>query len=163
MRGNNIHIGTYTVIEDPVELGNEVWIGNYVHIRPGVKIGNWSHIRNYCIIEHDVTIGHNTRIFQMSNITAGCSIGSDCFLGPGVIMLNDRQIAYPDKSNFVAEPPVIEDRVRIGGNATILPGVRLCEGGIIGAGAVVTKSTEPWTVYVGNPAKALRIISRTAT
>jgi acetyltransferase-like isoleucine patch superfamily enzyme len=52
---------------------------------------------------------------------------------------------------------VVEDKVKIGMNATILPGVILAEGCVIGAGSVVTKSTEPNAVYVGNPATKIKL------
>lgn len=157
-----IYIAPTAIIDDDVELGDNVWIGNFVHIRYNVKIGNWTHIRNWCFVEQDVVIGHNTRIMQFCNITAGASIGSECFFAPGVIMLNDRKISWPDTENFFREAPVVEDKVKIGGNATICPGVKLGEGCVIGAGAVVTKNTEPWTVYVGNPARVLKEIPRNA-
>jgi len=158
----NIHIGKNTIIEEDVELGDGVWIGNFVHIRYNVRIGNWSHIRNWTFVEPDVTIGHNTRIMQYCNITAGASIGNECFFAPGVILLNDRKIAWPNTKDFIREAPVIEDKVKIGGNATILPGVRLCEGCVIGAGSLVAHNTQPWTVYVGNPARPLKKIDRLA-
>ncbi len=159
---HKVTVGAWSQIDAPVELGEDVWIGSWVHIRPNVKIGNWSHIRNWCFVEHDVTIGHNTRIMQYCNITAGCTIGSECFFGPGVIMLNDRSIAWPNTEDFVREPPLIGDGVKIGGNVTILPAVKISDGAVIGAGSVVTKHCEPWTVYVGNPARPIKEIPRGA-
>ena len=59
--------------------------------------------------------------------------------------------------NIINQPVYIEDFVGIGASVTILPGVRLSIGSVIGAGSVVTKDTEPWTIYIGNPAKPVKV------
>lgn len=150
------HIGEFTIIDEPVEFGMDVWIGNYVHIRPNVKIGNWTQIRDYCFISNDVTIGHNTKIFQFCNLSSGMIVGSECFIGAGTMFANDKEPPWPEKKPWVQRPVVVEDRVRIGMGCKILPGVVLAKGCLIGMGAVVTKDTEPYKVYVGNPARVLR-------
>jgi acetyltransferase-like isoleucine patch superfamily enzyme len=152
-------VGKYCIFDGPdtIEIGDDVFIGNYVHIRPDVTIGNWSHIRDHCFIAEGVEIGHNTRVYQFCNIGAWTKIGSDCFIGVGTVFANDKQICWPDATEFVPRPPVVEDKVKIGMNATILPGVILAEGCVIGAGSVVTKSTEPNAVYVGNPATKIKL------
>ena len=54
------------------------------------------------------------------------------------------------------KPIVLENFVNIGVNAVIMPGVTLREGSVVGAGAVITEDTEPWTIYVGAPAKPIK-------
>ena len=155
--GKDIHIGKYTKIEGPSIIGHHVWIGSWVHIRPLCLIEDNVHIRNWCIIEGENKIGYNTRIMQYCNITAGGIIGNECFIGPGVILLNDRVMRYPEPfKEGEREPVVIGNKVKVGGNATIMPAVTLGEGCVIGAGSVVTKDTEPYTIYVGNPARPIR-------
>jgi acetyltransferase-like isoleucine patch superfamily enzyme len=153
----NLHIGRYTKIDKDVWIGDNVWIGSWVHIRPDTTLAAKVHIRNWCMIEGGgLYIGHNTRIMQYCNITAGAHIGRECFISPHVVMANDRDMVYPNPEPGDRTPPMIRDKVRIGVNATILPGVVLGEGCVIGAGAVVTKDTEPYTIYVGNPARPIR-------
>ena len=54
-------------------------------------------------------------------------------------------------------PIIFEDDVWIGANAIILSGVTIGEGAIIGAGSVVTKNVEPYTIFAGNPAKKIKM------
>jgi acetyltransferase-like isoleucine patch superfamily enzyme len=86
-------------------------------------------------------------------------IGHNCFIGHGVMFVNDvftnGKPAGGNKSLW--KRTVIGNYVNIGSNATILP-VNICNGAVIGAGAVVTKNIEVPGVYVGNPAKLLRSI-----
>ena len=86
------------------------------------------------------------------------TIGNDCFIGHGVMFINDLfskgEPAQGDKSLW--KSTVIGNKVSVGSNATILP-VRICDNVVIGAGAVVTKNIDKPGVYVGNPAKFLKI------
>jgi acetyltransferase-like isoleucine patch superfamily enzyme len=149
--------GLYTIIDGPFYHGNDIYVGNYVHIRPDVYIGNRSEIRDFCFIAQGVSVGDNTRIFQYANIGAGTKIGNNCFIGLGVATLNDKHIAWPDKGDWIPNPPIIEDYVRIGARAIIMPGVALRTGSRIGAGAIVTKSTEPGKTYAGTPARLIKL------
>ena len=104
-------------------------------------------------IQNDVTIGERTRIQSHSFICSNVTIGDDCFVGHGVMFVNDKftngKLSPPDEDLLST---TIGDNVLIGSNATILP-VDICSDVTIGAGAVVTRSiTQPGT-YVGNPAK----------
>ena len=75
-------------------------------------------------------------------------IGDDVFIGHGVMTANAR---YPQAgaAEWTCEPPVVGDRVSIGSNATILPGVRIGDDAVIGSGAVVSRDVAPGTVVVG--------------
>jgi acetyltransferase-like isoleucine patch superfamily enzyme len=86
------------------------------------------------------------------------SIGDECFVGHGVMFVNDTFAdggpAQGDRSKW--KPTRVGDRVSIGSNATILP-VKIAEGTVIGAGAVVTRDILRPGVYAGNPARPLRL------
>lgn len=148
-------IGKYTIIDEGVSMKDDVFIGNYVHIRPGVFIGEKSEIRDYCFIAQGTVIGRNTRVYQYCNTGGWVRIGDDCFIGPKVIFTNDRKICYPKSIEFVPNAPIVENQVRIGSGAIILPGVTLHEGCVVGAGSVVTKDVPAWEMWVGNPAKKI--------
>jgi len=147
------------LIDSPetVKIGSGVYLGNWVHIRPNVEIGDGVEIRDHVFLAEGCVIGANTRIFQFANIAAGCVIGKNCFIGHGTLLSNDKKIVYPlnPGESWKCEPVIVEDNVRIGFGARILPGVRIAEGCVIGAGAVVTRSTEPDETYVGNPARPI--------
>ena len=139
----NTKFGVSCSIVKPVniysaEIGDEVFIGPFVEIQKGVKIGNNTKIQSHSFICELVTIGEN------------------CFIGHGVMFINDlfknNGPANGDKTLWVKTE--IGKNVSIGSNATILP-VRICDEAIIGAGAVVTKDITHPGKYAGNPAVML--------
>lgn len=121
------------------ELGDEVFVGPFVEIQKGV------------------TIGDRTRIHSHSFICELVTIGDDCFIGHGVMFINDDFSsggpAGGDSSKWHSTR--IGNKVSIGSNATILP-VNICNQVVIGAGAVVTKDITESGIYAGNPAKKMR-------
>lgn len=111
----------------------------------------------FCEIQKGVFIGARTRVQSHSFICELVAIGADCFIGHGVMFINDRFSdggpARGDSSKW--EATRIGDRVSIGSNATILP-VTVCSDVVIGAGAVVTRSIDRPGIYLGNPARFAR-------
>jgi len=155
--GDNVRIDNYVVIDDNVVIGDNVWIGNWTHLRPGVQIGDNSEIRDWCYIALNVKIGKNTKICQKASIGQFIQIGNNCFIAPGFSSANTKHIQHKRTIlDYAIEIPIIEDNVRIGTNVTVLPGVIIRMESNIGAGAVVTKSTESYGVYVGNPARKIK-------
>jgi acetyltransferase-like isoleucine patch superfamily enzyme len=125
----------------------------------GCTIGDNSFIGPFTEIQKDVIIGSACRVQSHTFICELVTIGNNCFIGHGVMFINDvfqnGGPAQGDKSQW--KKTTIGNHVSIGSNATILP-VSICDGAVIGAGAVVTKNiTEPG-VYAGNPARKLRHI-----
>lgn len=123
----------------------------------GCTIGDGCFIGPFVEIQKDVTIGARTRVQSHAFICELVTIGADCFIGHGVMFINDLfQIGGPargDKTQW--KPTFIGDNVSIGSNATILP-VRICDRVVIGAGAVVTKDIRTPGIYAGNPARLIR-------
>ena len=121
------------------ELAPDVFIGPFVEIQKGVKVGE------------------RTKIQSHSFVCELVEIGDDCFIGHGVMFINDLFSeggpAGGDASKW--KRTQIGSNVSIGSNATILP-VSVCDRVVIGAGAVVTKDIPEPGVYAGNPAKKLR-------
>jgi len=111
-----------------------------------------------------IEIGENTRIHgscihAYSNIYIGknCLIAANCQIFDG----NGHDLSFNDVSNRInskgtAKPIFIEDNVWIGANSIILPGVRIGQGSVIGAGSVVTKDIPSMTLAAGNPAKVIK-------
>ena len=108
-------------------------------------------------IQKDVTIGARTRVQSHSFICELVTIGEDCFVGHGVMFVNDRFArggpARGDRNLW--EPTTIGNNVSIGSNATIMP-VSICDDVVIGAGAVVTRNIEISGIYAGSPARYMR-------
>lgn len=110
----------------------------------------------FCEIQAQVKIGKRTRIQSHSFICSLVEIGEDCFIGHGVMFINDRFTeGFPAQNKELWEHTRIGNNVSIGSNATILP-VNICDNVVIGAGAVVTRSITQSGIYAGNPASLLR-------
>lgn len=108
-----------------------------------------------------VTIGKGCFIQQCCTFfgRGGITIGNDVFIGPKVNLITINHDVNPDnRSATYGRPIVIEDKVWIGINSTILPGVKIGYGAIIGAGSVVTKDVPAMTVVAGNPARIIKTI-----
>ncbi len=139
-----------------VDFGQDVKVVEPVNIY-GCTIGDNCFVGPFVEIQKDVTIGKRTKIQSHTFICELVSIGDDCFIGHGVMFINDLfqkgGPAQGDKSLWMSTN--IGNQVSIGSNATILP-VDICDRVVIGAGAVVTKSINKPGIYVGNPAKMIK-------
>lgn len=139
-----------------VSMGEGVTVVHPVNLYE-CEIGEDSFVGPFVEIQKGVSIGKRTKVQSHSFICSLVTIGDDCFIGHGVCFVNDLfsdgAPAGGDESKW--KSTIINNKVSIGSNATILP-VEICAEVVIGAGAVVTKNiTEPG-IYIGNPAKQLR-------
>jgi len=120
--------------------------------------GKCVNIQPKAIIASRTRIGDYSGIGSRSLIQGGVIIGNHVMVGPGVYIYtqnhkSDRTDITMDQQGFAEEKPVkIGNDVWIGARVTILPGVEIGDGCIIGASAVVTKSIPPYSVVAGNPA-----------
>jgi acetyltransferase-like isoleucine patch superfamily enzyme len=142
----DVAFGTGVKLIEPVNLyecriGDDCFVGPFVEIQRGV------------------VIGHRTRVQSHTMVCELVEIGDDCFIGHGVMFTNDTFSAGgPARGRMdLWRPTRIGNRVSIGSNATILP-VTICDGTVIGAGAVVTRNIDEPGIYAGNPARFLRKI-----
>lgn len=120
-------------------------------------IGDGTFIGPFVEIQKDVQIGANCKIQSHTFICELVSIGNDCFIGHGVMFVNDLfQTGGPARGNKgLWKPTEIGNNVSIGSNCTILP-IQICNNAVIGAGSVVTKNITKAGIYAGNPAKLIR-------
>lgn len=140
-----------------VDFGEDVTLLEPVNLYE-CTIKEGSFIGPFVEIQKGVVIGKNTRVQSHSFICELVSIGDKCFIGHGVMFINDLfQDGGPSGCAEKWKKTVIGDNVSIGSNATILP-VSIVDNTVIGAGAVVTKDITTPGVYAGNPAKLLRTL-----
>ncbi|WVN42111.1 acyltransferase [beta proteobacterium MWH-UniP1] len=142
-----------------VKFGDNVTIVNPVNLY-GCAIGSDVFIGPFVEIQKDVNIGDRTKIQSHAFICELVDIGEGCFVGHGVMFINDAFAkggpARGDKSLW--KQTKVGNNVSIGSNATILP-VAVCDNVIIGAGSVVTKDINLSGVYAGNPARLIKTLS----
>lgn len=148
MKVNEKHIGVVDV-----QFGENVTIVQPVNLYR-CTIGANTFIGPFVEIQKDVVVGDNCKIQSHSFVCELVTIGNNCFIGHGVMFINDTFVqGKPAAGNKnLWKKTTIGNNVSIGSNATILP-VNICNNVVIGAGAVVTKDIETEGVYVGNPAR----------
>lgn len=137
-----------------------VFSGNVTIVQPvnlyGCTIGSDCFIGPFTEIQKEVRIGQSCRIQSHTFICELVEIGDHCFIGHGVMFVNDLFSAgEPAGDRTKWKPARIGDHVSIGSNATILP-VVICDHVVIGAGSVVTKDIDRPGIYAGNPARLIR-------
>lgn len=107
-------------------------------------------------------VGDYTFIGRGSEIevSTAVTIGKYCLIAPGVFITDHNHSSRLGTPMFrqpcIPGPVVIEEDVWIGANCVICAGVRIGEGAVVGAGAVVTRDVPPYTVVGGVPARPLR-------
>ena len=149
-------------ISPDVVLGKDVKIYAFVNLY-GCEIGDGTKIGTFVEIQKGVSVGKMSKISSHTFICEGVTIEDEVFIGHGVMFINDK---YPratagdgqlqTEEDWTCIPTLIKKGASIGSNATILCGVTVGEGAIVGAGSVVTKDVPPRMIVSGNPAKVLR-------
>jgi acetyltransferase-like isoleucine patch superfamily enzyme len=149
-------------ITDDVELGKDVKIFNFVNLY-GCKIDDGTKLGTFVEVQKGATIGKNCKISSHTFICEGVHIGDSCFVGHGVLFINDKhpRAVNPDGSmqndeDWELLETFIEDNVSIGSGAVIMGGILIGKGAMIGAGAVVTKDVEKNTTVAGVPARVFQ-------
>ncbi len=118
--------GVYFGKGDELEIGDDSGFGPYNIVPPNIKIGN------HVMMGPEILILKQNHRFDLPDVPIG------------------------QQGNLPAKPVVIEDNVWIGQRVIILPGKKISTGTVVGAGAVITRDTEPETIVGGNPAKTIR-------
>jgi len=149
---------------DGVDLGANVTIRDFVNLH-GCVIGDDTRIGTFVEIQKGVSIGSRCKIANHTFICEGVTIEDEVFVGHNVSFINDLYPRAAEKSgrpkgkdDWTLSCTLVRSRASIGTSATILGGVEIGEGAIVGAGSVVTRNVPPRTIVVGNPARVVRSI-----
>nr|WP_034547831.1 2,3,4,5-tetrahydropyridine-2,6-dicarboxylate N-acetyltransferase [Carnobacterium alterfunditum] len=118
-------------------------------IRDQVEIGDSAVIMMGAVINIGAIIGEKTMIDMGAVLGGRAIVGKNCHIGAGTVLAG---VVEPAS----AQPVIVEDNVLIGANAVVLEGVRIGEGAIVAAGAIVIQDVEPYTVVAGTPAKKIK-------
>lgn len=155
--GHNVLISRKASIygAENISIGNDVRVDDFCILSGNITIGNYVHIAAYSALyggEKGIVIK------DFSNVSSRVCIYAVSDDYSGESMTNPM---IPDKyKNVIRKTVVINKHVIIGSGSTVLPGVTLGEGTSVGAMSLVNKSTEPWGIYVGIPAKFIKERSR---
>lgn len=151
--------------------GNNVKISNKasIYMPELMEIGDNSRIDDFCVISGRVRLGRNVHIAVHCNVAGGepgvffgdfsgaaynCQIFSQSDDYSGMHLTNP---TVPDAYKKETKAPIsIGRHVILGTSSIVLPGVNISDGCSVGAMSMVTKSTEPWGIYFGIPAKRIR-------
>lgn len=147
-------IRPYTVIYAGVVAGARLQTGQGASIREDNVIGDDVSVGTNAVLEPGNRIGDRVRIHT------GCflecvTVEDDVFIAPNVVFADDPHPPCEHYAQCVGGATV-RRRARIGSNATILPGVEIGEGALVGAGSVVTRDVPAGAVVAGNPAKVIK-------
>lgn len=135
---------------DQVGSGTRIWA--FAHVLPGAVIGRDCNLCDGVFVENDVVVGDRVTVKCGVQLWDGVRVEDDVFIGPNATFTNDRfprSKVYPDKFTGT----IVRKGASIGANATLLPGIEIGVGAMVGAGTVVTRSVPPYAISVGNPAR----------
>ncbi len=146
--GKNVSFGDNVTFYQPelVSIGDNVTFYHGVCFQgagDGIEIGSGSHFAPYGVLYGPLEIGE------------GCCVAAHVVFASVGHSYDDPDIPFAARAG-ISKKIVVEDNVWIGANAVIIQGVRIGTGSIIGAGAVVTKDVEPYSVMGGVPARLIR-------
>ena len=147
---NFIH--AQAIVEEGAVLGENTRVWAFAHVLSGAVIGDDCNLCDHIFIENDVVVGDRVTIKCGVQLWDGVRLEDDVFVGPNATFTNDR---YPRSKQYPAEfaTTIVCAGASIGANATILPGLKIGRGAMVGAGAVVTRDVPPNAIVVGNPAR----------
>lgn len=134
--GDGFNCGHGAMIREDNHLGNDCSVGTNAVLEPGNRIGDGTRVHSGAFLEHT-------------------TLGNRVFVAPHVVFTDDPHPMCPRFEECVLGAKVADD-VSIGGNATILPGIKIGAGALIGAGSVVAADVPAGAVVAGNPARVVK-------
>ena len=144
-----------------VAFGEDVTVHSFTNIY-GCSIGSRTKIGTFVEIQRGAAIGSDCKIQGHTFICDGVTICDRVFVGHGVVFINDRQPratredgTLQAEDDWELERTVVEPDASLGSGAVILGGLRIGEGAVVGAGAVVTRDVRAGDTVAGNPARPI--------
>jgi UDP-2-acetamido-3-amino-2,3-dideoxy-glucuronate N-acetyltransferase len=139
-----------------IGAGTRIWA--FAHVLAGATIGCDCNICDGVFVENDVIVHNRVTVKCGVQLWDGVILEDDVFVGPNATFTNDR---FPNSKIYpkVFLQTVVRCGASVGANATILPGIEIGAGAMVGAGAVVTRTVPPNAIVVGNPAQIISYVT----
>jgi UDP-2-acetamido-3-amino-2,3-dideoxy-glucuronate N-acetyltransferase len=133
-----------------IGAGTRIW--QFCVVLPGARIGRDCNVNAQCLIENDVQVGDRVTVKAGVQLWDGLRVEDDVFIGPNVTFSNDK---YPRSKQRPAAfvQTLLRRGASIGANATVVCGVEIGAGAMVGAGSVVTRNVPAGELWWGNPAR----------
>jgi acetyltransferase-like isoleucine patch superfamily enzyme len=146
-----------SVIYSNVTVGNDVELGHNVLIRENITIGDNTLIGTGVVVDGETTVGRGVSVQTGVYICRNSKVEDYVFLGPHCVFTNDKFIMQRESR---LEGPTVRKGASVGANSTLMPGVVIGEGAVIGAQSVVTKNIPARTIFFGIPARRAKKVPR---
>jgi UDP-2-acetamido-3-amino-2,3-dideoxy-glucuronate N-acetyltransferase len=147
-------------IEQPCAIGAGTRIGPFCHVMEGARIGRDCVLGHNVVVESAAIIGDGVTIGDNVSVCDGVVLQDNVFCGPSVVFatLLHPRAEFPRPED--RRPIVVRRGATLGGHATVLPGLRVCDYAVVAAGAVVTHDVPLYAVVAGVPARQLGWLCR---
>ena len=149
-------VSTGAVVFAGTRVGERVVVGDQACVRERCEIGDDVVIGRGSLVENDTTVGALTKIQAHAYITAYSTLEDNVFIAPCVVTTNDNFMGRTEQRHGLVKGPTIRRGARVGGGATLLPGIEVGEEAFVGAAAVVLGDVPARAVVVGSPARQIR-------
>jgi UDP-2-acetamido-3-amino-2,3-dideoxy-glucuronate N-acetyltransferase len=148
------------VIDENCKIGDGTKIWHFSHIMRGCTIGKNCNLGQNVVVSPGVALGNNVKVQNNVSIYTGVTCEDDVFLGPSMVftnVINPRSFVVR-KDEY--KTTIVRKGASIGANATIVCGVEIGEYALVGAGAVIIKTVQPYALVAGNPARQVGWVSK---
>lgn len=156
--GANSSVGPHAVIYQDVQIGENCLIGDAASIRESCRIGKAVVVGRHVTLNYAVVLHDRVKIMDHSWLGGNQTIGEAAFISGLVGMTNDNAMGREGYDESQIQGPSVGANVRIGAGAQILPNIKIGDGALVAAGAVVTHDVDTGQAVVGVPAKPRRIL-----
>ena len=147
------------IIDEGCLIGKNTKIWHFSHLMTNSVVGENCNIGQNVVISPDVVLGSNVKVQNNVSIYTGVVCKDDVFLGPSMVFTNviNPRSAIIRRNDYMST--IVKKGASIGANATIVCGNNIGKFSFIGAGAVVTKEVQDYSLVVGNPSKQIGWVS----
>ena len=146
-------------VDDRAKIGDHTSIWHFCHVEARAIIGENCNLGQNVYVGNDAVVGNACRIGNSVSVFSHVHLGDFVFCAPFMVFTH---IAFPRacinrRSTF--EVTHVGTGATLGANSTVIPGVQIGDGTFLAAGSTLTKSTKPWSLHVGSPARQIGWVS----